>query len=50
MARKPEPHELQQDPPEGDRDTVERELARQSERSRPDAERPAPPANDEGEG
>ena len=29
MAKEPEPHTLQPDPPEGDRETVERELARQ---------------------
>ena len=28
---KPEPHELQQDPPEGDRDVIERELERQTQ-------------------
>ena len=29
MAKEPEPHKLQPDPPEGDRKTIERELARQ---------------------
>lgn len=28
----PEPHQLQQDPPEGDRDLIDRELARQGKR------------------
>lgn len=34
---KPEPPTLQPDPPEGDRDTIERELARQESGRKPDA-------------
>jgi hypothetical protein len=44
MAKEPEPHKLQPDPPEGDRETIERELARQGgDRNRDGQGRDAPP-------
>lgn len=36
MAREPETHRLQPDPPEGDRGVIERELARQEKTEKAD--------------